>query len=188
MKIIGIIGNKGVGKDTLGEYLVSKYNYTRYGFGDPVKNICKILFDLDEEQLYGNKKDIIDNRYGITPRIMFQRIGTDFGQYKLLELFPELRYKKIPKNIWVNLFESYLEKNREKKIVITDVRFIHEVKFLKKHSAILIKLDKDNIQQDSHISEKELESINNKYIDICFQNNGSKDDLFNKWDDFITPF
>ena len=60
MKIIGIIGNKGAGKDTLGEHLTKKNNYTRYSFGDPVKQICEILFNLDKEQLYGNKKDIID--------------------------------------------------------------------------------------------------------------------------------
>ena len=105
-----------------------------------------------------------------------------------MELFPELRYKIIPKNIWVNLFESYLEKNSDRKIVITDVRFIHEVKYLKKHKAILVKLEKDNIQQDGHISENEIDEINDKYIDICFKNNGSKDALFNKFDDFITPF
>ena len=63
MKIIGIIGNKGTGKDTLGEHLINKYNYTRYGFGDPVKQICKILFNLEIEQLYGNKKDITLHKY-----------------------------------------------------------------------------------------------------------------------------
>ena len=52
-KIVGFLGNKGSGKDTCGSYLVEKYGYVRYAFGDPVKEVCKNLFNLSEDQLNG---------------------------------------------------------------------------------------------------------------------------------------
>ena len=50
-KLIGLLGRKQSGKDTLGNYLVDKYNYKRYAFADPIKDILKIMFDLSDKQL-----------------------------------------------------------------------------------------------------------------------------------------
>ena len=88
--IIALGGKKGSGKDTLANYLVDKYNFTRYAFGDPVKLVCKELFDLTEDQLHGSLKDTVDKRLGITPREIFQKIGTEFGREYIHELFPNL--------------------------------------------------------------------------------------------------
>ena len=51
------------------------------------------MFDLDNEQLYGTKKNIIDIRWNLSPRQIFQRLGTEFGQYILFDIFPELKDK-----------------------------------------------------------------------------------------------
>ena len=60
MKILGICGKKRSGKDTAGEYLIENYGYVRYAFGDPVKDVCRVMFKFTEEQLYGDKKEIIE--------------------------------------------------------------------------------------------------------------------------------
>ena len=86
-RLIGIIGSKQSGKDTAGTYLINEHGFTRYAFGDPVKKICQTLFDLSEEQLSNHiLKEKIDPRWGISPREMFQRIGTEFGQFELFKL------------------------------------------------------------------------------------------------------
>ena len=66
---------------------------------------------------------------GITPRHIFQKFGTEFGQYKFHDIFPELEYKIPNKTLWLKLFETFLEKNKDKHIVVADVRFQHEVDF-----------------------------------------------------------
>ena len=54
--IIGIYGKKRSGKDTIANFLCEKYGFIKYGFGDPIKDIAKIMFGFTEEQLYGSKK------------------------------------------------------------------------------------------------------------------------------------
>lgn len=74
---IGICGRKFNGKDTLAEYLVKNHGYEQMAFAKPIKDISKILFGFNDEQLYGSKKEEIDERWNTTPRQMMQYIGTD---------------------------------------------------------------------------------------------------------------
>ena len=184
---IGLLGNKGSGKDTLADYLVKEKQYIKYSFATPVKEIAKNLFNLNEEQLNGNLKEVIDDRWGVSPRVMFQRIGTEFGQYKIYELFPEIKDKIAAKGLWVKLFEDFLKENKDKNIVIADVRFNHEVNILKKHNFNIIKINRNTELNDSHISENEIRLI--KHIDYEIDNNGTKEQLYSQFDNFIyIPF
>ena len=182
MERIGLIGTKGSGKDTLADYLVNTKGFVKYSFAKPVKDISKILFNLSEEQLYGNLKETIDDKIGISPRVIFQRLGTEFGQDLIYKLFPEL---KIKKNTWLKLFDLFLEKNKDKNIVIADVRFVHEINYLKKLNFNIIKIYRKDSLIDNHVSEKQ----NDLYYDFNIENNDSKEDLFSKYNNFIyNPF
>ena len=141
--IIGLLGKKGSGKDTLANYLVSIYNYERYGFGDPVKEVSRVMFDFNSEQLYGNDKDKLDNRWNLTPRQTFQIIGTEFAQKLLPELIPSINEKLLSKEgFWLVHFENWynkkLKENSNINIVISDVRFLHEIMLIKKMNGIII--------------------------------------------------
>ena len=186
MDRIGLLGNAGSGKDTLADYLVNDKEYIKYNFADPIKEISKIIFNLSDEQLYCSK-DIIDERWGLSPRIIFQRIGTEFGQYKIYDLFPELKDIIPSRKLWLVLFDRFLEDNKDKNIVISDVRFNHEVEYLKKLNFNIIKININNNKNDTHISETEINLI--KDIDYTINNNSSKDDLYNEYNKFIyIPF
>lgn len=63
MERVGLIGERGSGKDTLSDYLVTHKNYIKYNFANPVKEISRIMFDFSDDQLYGTQKDILDNRW-----------------------------------------------------------------------------------------------------------------------------
>lgn len=174
--IIGIAGKKGSGKDTLGEYLVNKYGYTRYAFGDPVKEISKILFGFNDEQLYGEKKEEMTN-YGITPRTCFQKIGTEFGRDIIHNIFPELNIEK--NNLWIEIFNRKCNDNIN--LVITDVRFENEVNAIKKQGGKIIYIDSVYSDiYDEHISEN-----NNLDYDFLINNDYSKQELYNKMDKII---
>ena len=183
MKILGICGKKRSGKDTAGEYLIQKYGYVRYAFGDPVKDVCRVMFKFTEEQLYGDKKEVLDPRWGITPREAFQKIGTDFGQHFLHKIIPDLTGEVRMRRFWTKHFELWLDEqmktNPEIKVVITDVRFKHEVKLIKQLGGVVLKIERDTKVNDSHISETEVENIG---ANTVIENNGTLDDLYQKLD------
>jgi hypothetical protein len=187
MEYIGLLGKKGSGKDTLADYLVKEKNFIKYSFATPIKEIAKHLFNLSDEQLNGYLKDTIDKRWNLSPRIILQRLGTEFGQYKIYELFPELNDIIPSRKLWLVLFDRFLEDNKDKNIVISDVRFNHEVEYLKKLNFNIIKININNNKNDTHISETEINLI--KDIDYTINNNSSKDDLYNEYNKFIyIPF
>jgi adenylate kinase family enzyme len=182
--LIGFLGKKGVGKDTSAKLLLDDYNFTRYAFGDPVKDVVGTMFCMNDEQLYGNKKEEIDPRWNVSPRTLFQVIGTNFAQYWLMLKLPELEEKVKMKHFWVKRFEMWYEEesNKNKNVVITDVRFQHEVDAIKSKNGIIIKLiNSDSIKStDRHVSETESESISKKDIDYTIDNNSTIDELYKK--------
>ena len=109
--IIGICGKKRCGKDTIADILVNTYNFTKYAFGDPIKEIARIIFNFDEEQLYGDNKELIDERWGVSPRQFFQKFGTDYGQFYFNKQFPNI-LKDKPRTLWVQVFHQWYLKNK----------------------------------------------------------------------------
>jgi hypothetical protein len=175
--IIGILGNKGHGKDTVADYLVEKYNYNKYSFAKPIKDICKIIFGFTEDQLYTNKKEIIDKYWNITPRKAMEFIGTDLFRYRMNELIPDIK-----DNIWVKHFSKYiLNNNLNKNIVIADIRFQNEVDEIHKLNGIIIKIYRpDKEEEYKHISEYGIKNIKN--YDLLIINDKNKKNLYNKID------
>ena len=85
----------------------------------------------------------------------------------------------------LRLFDLFLEKNKEKNKVIADVRLVHEINYLKKLNFNIIKIYRTNSLIDTHISENQ----NYLYYDFYIENIVSKQDLFNKYKNFIyIPF
>ena len=71
---------KRVGKDTVADYLVNKYGFVKYSFGQPIKEVAKIMFDFSDEQLNGDLKEAVDIRWGISPRQFFQDFGSSLSK------------------------------------------------------------------------------------------------------------
>jgi hypothetical protein len=182
--IIGIYGKKGSGKDTFSDFICEKYNFTKYGFGDPIKNIASIIFGFSKEQLYGNKKEEIDPIWGIRPRDFFQKFGTDYAQFILPTHFPEIfDCGDNKRTIWVKVFEQwYINQKRtnpDLKVVINDVRFKHEYDIIKKLNGYVIKINREVLNTDNHISENELDNYDNNKFKYIIENNNSKQNLYN---------
>lgn len=168
--IIGITGNKFNGKDTLADLINLEYNYKKISFADPLKQITKILFNFSDEQLYGSKKETIDEFWNITPRETFQYLGTDIFRNRMNELIPD-----IDNNFWLKCMEQKFDGSN---IVIPDVRFENERELIKKYNGVIIKIVNPNIQ-NNNLSNHESENNNIDY-DYLIINNGSIDDLKEK--------
>lgn len=63
--IIGITGKAGAGKDTAADVLVERFNFVKVALADPLKRICKDVFDFSDEQLWGpsQMRNEEDKRY-----------------------------------------------------------------------------------------------------------------------------
>lgn len=188
--IIGLAGKKGSGKDTVADYLCQRYEFVKYGFGDPIKEVGRILFDFSEEQLYRNQKEELDKRWGFKPRTFFQKFGTEYGQFILPQHFPTVFEDIEDRQFWVKRFwiwyEGQLKKNPYLKVVISDIRFLHEFNFIKQKGGYVIKIQRDNILKDSHISEVELDEIMDIEYNAVIQNNSSKEELYDKIQDILS--
>lgn len=166
--IIGFTGKKKAGKDTASLILINKHNFISLAFADPLKKGAKELFDLSDEQLHDQtKKEIIDERWNMSPRQILQWLGTDI-----------LR-NNISDEIFITNMKNKLKNNSHKYIIITDVRFDNEAEMIKNLGGIIININRNNIDEskDNHITES---GINSKYIDINIDNNGTIDELHNK--------
>ena len=176
MQIIGITGRKQNGKDTIGNYLIENYGYERYAFADPLKEICKILFGFNDDQLWGNKKEEMDPFWKTTPRKLFQFIGTELFREQLYQVLPD-----VTDDIWVKVLEKKLmDSDPLKKIVITDIRFQNECDLIKKLGGTLIRVTRNTLEvNDLHSSEKDIDDFN---VDYEIINNTNKMDLYEKID------
>lgn len=63
--IIGLSGLAGSGKDFIADLLVEKYEFAKLALADPLKRICKEVFDFSDQQLWGpsEERNHPDKRY-----------------------------------------------------------------------------------------------------------------------------
>ncbi len=162
--IFGITGKKRSGKDTVAKFFIEK-GFKRYAFADPIKEMCKIMFLWDERHVNGELKEVVDERWGISPREAMQVIGTEFAQFFLPMFFPKFA-KLIGRKFWVKRFE-YLYKDNPDNYVISDVRFPHEDEELKKMGATIVKVKRPSMcSDDNHSSETSIDDVKEDFIII----------------------
>jgi uridine kinase len=76
--VIGLVGCKNVGKTTVARMIKKKWNFPEYTFAEPIKEICKIAFLLDDWQVNDQTgKETLDARWNTTPRKLLQTVGTN---------------------------------------------------------------------------------------------------------------
>lgn len=177
--IIGVCGYKRVGKDTIADYLCINHAFEKMKFAAPLKEMCKLLFNFSDEQLETNLKEDIDQRWNISPRKAMQFLGTEIMQYKISDLLPD-----IGRSFWARKLIDDIDNSSYKRVVISDLRFVHEYNLLKdkyRHNFVVVRVEKESPcdPMDIHSSEVEWKSIKADYI---IYNNSDKDTLFSKTD------
>ena len=153
--LVGIAGRKGVGKDTVADYLVQHHGYVRKSFADPIKTTVVDLFRLEPHQMEGDEKEAIDPRHNLSPRQMMQLVGTDMFRRMVRDSF------------WTDYFtEWFLRQPDGTRVVVPDVRFQNEVDVIKSLGGIVIRIDRNNdtvdgrhLLKDMHESEIGVSSL-----------------------------
>lgn len=173
--IVVLTGLKRSGKDESAKALLETNLYTRYGFADPIKQACKEIFLFNEEQLEGSLKETVDERWGISPRRIFQLFGTELMREELARL--DKGYEEtVDESLWIKRFIEVYKQN-PKNYVITDCRFPNELKMLRKNfeNVLAIRIERDSVENnDMHASERQIKDLP---VDFEIKNNGTLDEL-----------
>lgn len=190
MEIIGVCGRKRHGKDTIGGMLMDLQEYTPIAFADPIKRIGMDIYGLSYDQCYGTQEDkeTVDPRWGVSPRHILQRIGTEMGRNIHPETWVRYCLKTIEKaangeeplvhspkyRAFIPATPRWCNLNRW---VITDCRFPNEAAAIRQVGGEIIKVVRPSLegkQGDTHASETSIDDIEPDHLII---NNGTLDDL-----------
>lgn len=152
MIIIGISGKKGSGKDTFASLLANELlakrglKVTLKAFADKLKQCCAILSNQHEWNFYS--QDCKNKKAGFL----------SMTNRELMQKFGDLT-RQIDPDIWIKLALDINNVNTDV-LIITDVRFKNEAKAIKDRGGILIRMESDRSEEDTHISEIDLDSYN----------------------------
>jgi hypothetical protein len=139
MKVIGILGHIGAGKNTVAQHLCT-LGCIQDSFATPLKDAVAAIFGWDRHLLEGTTEesrhfretpDLYWSRkldiHNFTPRLAMQYLGTDV-----------LR-KHFNEEIWVSSLEHRLfAAQTQKNIVISDARFRNELNMIVRNGGKLI--------------------------------------------------
>ena len=182
--IILLCGYKGCGKDTMASYIENTYGFCHMKISKPLKQALKVLFEFSDEQIEGNLKDIIDDRWGITPRMAMIYIGTNVFQHSIQEFLPN-----TSRNFWVKRLVDEIKNHNVKSqnIVISDLRFIHEYEYIKDSfpddPIYILKIVRPDLKlyDSNDIDNSESEHLKLRFSFIL--TNETKDNFYKMFDD-----
>lgn len=167
MKIIGLTGLARSGKDSIAKYLWAQHEYTRIAFADPLKMAAQHIFGLTDEQTWSDDlKAVVIDYWGMSPRQMFQKLGTEaikgtFGA-----------------NTWAKRWElSYGPFALTDDVVVPDVRTDVEAALLRYYGGVIIEVSRKSAglsgDEGSHSSESGLST----FAEFEITNDGTMQDL-----------
>lgn len=104
---------------------------------------------------FKGKEYVKSTREGLTPRVVLQSLGTEFG-------------RRIQEDLWIKIA---LKSDVKKVIIVPDIRFVNEAKILKNKGGLLIRISTGEPEQQlGHISETEFSQIPVKLFDAVIVN------------------
>jgi hypothetical protein len=194
LKIIGLAGRKGSGKDTVANILAQNEGFTKIAFADPLKELLVKVFRVDSQYLHDEKlkegplperieidyyhldkiRDIVENQWGFPiDRDQREGIETFFGREirtarELMQTIgTDLLRRYVRDDIFIVLLSARMREIASN-VVISDVRLKNEREAIKKAGGSMILIKRDTRTNDTHISENDL-GLDKEY-DVTIKN------------------
>lgn len=162
MKIVGLVGNSGVGKSTLAEMYFRPLGYLPVSLADDIKIRAVATGVASYEDVYvGSKPPHV--------RTWLQEEGTERGRH----VFGD--------DVWLRSLFARLRRVQEQwdleKFVIADVRFLNEARYIRANGGIVLRVEAEQrnaangmtVEQRNHPSEREVDLCVGQEVDgvIC---------------------
>jgi hypothetical protein len=171
MKIIGLTGAAGSGKDTVADAMRRHFFVRRTAFADPMRLMLgALLSHVDAGPEWMTHRDLKETAIpgiGHSYRVLAQKLGTEWG-------------RSVDPDLWVNIAKSFMLHEgafyeRDNVWCITDVRFDNEAQFIKGMGGVVWKINRQSAMPvAAHISEN---GINPDLVDIAINNDQTMQEL-----------
>lgn len=167
--ILGLGHRAGVGKDTIADRLVKNHGFRKLAFADPLRAAASEVFGFEVHRMLDPlTKNRVDEFWGLSPRQVLQKMGTD----AMRGTFGE--------DVWLKAMAARLRRylsveGTPNRYVITDVRFPNEAAMIKRMNGGVWRIDRPGISdqwpEGLHASETSMRDY--KDWDLTILNDGS---------------
>lgn len=170
--IVGLVGFKGVGKDTVADLLRRHHSFTPAKFAGGLKYMLRNLLRYQaveeariDQMLEGNLKETPVPELAMkTPRWAMESLGTEWGRVC------------INRDFWVGIELAAARTNLH--TVFSDVRHLNEVAGVRSTGGVVWRITRQGHERTTdHSSERMIEQIT---CDWTIENDGSHQDLDDK--------
>lgn len=200
MILFGLAGRRRVGKDTFAQMasaILAKQSVAvkKFAFADSLKDFCRDYLNVPEENMYGNdvqKESPIGHEtdfFNPEASELFDCMGNSsdtISARRILQIVGTNIFRKVFRNdIWINGVWNKIKQytHDHTVVIISDVRFYNEVKFIHQHSGQVVKIYRDTgLPNQSHASESELDTVPDSEFDhiITKEDNSTMQGLENR--------
>jgi hypothetical protein len=181
--LIGLMGKKQVGKDTVANHLGGKYSFRQLAFADPLKEMCASITNTPLINWYNNnlKDKHLDNHFSeFTYRQFMQHMGDAIRNGLSEKAFIISTFDRMH-NFDINGLHC--------NTVISDIRFDNELEFVYNIGGKIIHIIRPQEENDTHISEQMILSTKQRqFVDKQLINDSTIDNLLNSVDLIIQEY
>ena len=193
MRLIGLAGRQGAGKDTACRLLqINLCNsreiltrFHKYAFAEALKDCASEAFGIPKKYFYRDEilKSEIHKPWNVSARQIAQFLGTEMFREHIKDLCPE-----VGDRFWIIRLEKDIKESEESYgsedviNVITDVRFQNEVDWIIENEGIIIKINREGLPGNpglpNHKSDAGFIPPKERYHEV--ENNGTPQHLLNE--------
>lgn len=166
LKLIGLAGAAGCGKDTVAQFLCDTHEFRQIALAEPIRKGIEVMFGIPYECLIDRalKEQPLDQLCGKSPRQAMQTLGTEWGRYHLcLDIWLKVAQREIDYQRKIAAANNlYLNG-----IVISDIRFEGEAKWLRDQGGIIWHIERPNNPYATftrHLSEVPILPLQNEPV------------------------
>lgn len=177
MKVIGLTGLKGSGKDAFADRLAYKFQQigvwcVRGAFADALKVTLQHSMYFTAEQLsLPHLKEVEDLRWGLTPRQAMRIVGESFRE----KISPDFWVRRLEIDLKIMGAPLLADVSRRVCFLVTDVRNDLEAEWVKRQGK-LIRVSRSQTVFDGHSTE-EMATRPASFFDLLVDNSGTLADL-----------
>lgn len=160
--LIGIVGFIGSGKGTVGEILAES-GFVADSFARPLKDAVSIIFGWPREMLEGDTE--ISRKWREVPDAFWSdKFGRQFTPREALQLMGTEACRDVfHHDIWVI---SLINRSKGKNVVVTDVRFKNEIKYIQDNGGLVIRVKRgqdpdwfEKVSSTNYLSDDIIDSL-----------------------------